>query len=106
MRVFTDVNCRLGVVACLSADVTDGTPEAGSGPKKKIAKKQLDGTSPCSARLRGSAAHCRGCLRLFLPHYHIFICLVPRRQLTSKVHHMTLLSQPFMVDVWDRVIIF
>ena len=34
------------------------------------------------------------------------ICLVPRRQLTSKVHHVTLLSQPFVVDVWDRVIIF
>ena len=51
--MFTDANCRLGVVACLSADVTDGTPEAGSGPKKKIAKKQLDGTSACSARLRG-----------------------------------------------------
>ena len=52
LRVFTEVNCRLGVVACLSADVTDGVPEAASGPKKNIAKKQLVGISACSARLR------------------------------------------------------
>ena len=52
LRVFTDVNCRLGVVACISADVTDGVPKATSGPKKNIAKKQLDGISACSARLR------------------------------------------------------
>ena len=38
LRVFTDVNCRLGVVACLSADVTDGMPEAASGPKKILPK--------------------------------------------------------------------
>ena len=38
LRVFTDVNCRLSVVACLSADVTDGMPEATSGLKKYCQK--------------------------------------------------------------------
>ena len=34
------------------------------------------------------------------------IYLGPRRQLTSKVHYVTLLSQPFVVDVWYMVAIF
>jgi hypothetical protein len=38
LRVFTDVNCRLGVVTCLPADVTDGMPEATLGTQKILPK--------------------------------------------------------------------